>query len=352
MKPLLTLLTLSVLFVAQTSYAQYSPDVSDGVITGNNGFVPCEGRFCSACDFVVLGNTAIKWLITISFLFFAILAVRAGIKLVTSQGNPSALQDAKSSFTNAFIGLIIILIAFLLVDTIMRQLVKGNGTIEGYGPWSEVRCSEQVESVFPVEPYFEGDETFIARVTASGDNTSTLAAGDVASRVQAIKNTPEVTAMVNRALDEMGITDPVLRKIYRALISQESSNCKNKVGPDTGKGRGRAYGCSQFLVATARDFDSRLDRRFAGKSDAEIASILQNDNVYSIRLGALYYKNALRTYGNNIDYAVASYNGGPGAIKASQSCPGLRVYQCDTATDGYAETRNYVANIKAAARAI
>jgi hypothetical protein len=163
MKTLLAILAFCILFSAQATYAQYAPAVSDGVITGNNGFVSCEGRFCSACDFVVLGNTAIKWLITISFLFFAVLAFRAGIKLVTSQGNSGALEEAKSAFTNAFIGLIIILLAFLLVDTIMRQLVKGNGTIEGYGPWSEVKCAKQVEPVAPdaKNPYFSGDAVFV-----------------------------------------------------------------------------------------------------------------------------------------------------------------------------------------------
>ena len=154
MKPLLTL-TLATLFFTQVAYAQETPTPDSP-----SGFISCEGKSCSACDFVVLGNTAIKWLIGISFLFFAVLAVRAGIKLVTSQGNPGALQDAKSSFTNAFIGLVIILVAWLLVDTIMRQLVKNSGTIEGYGPWSEVRCSVQVESTakagyYPGDPEFE-----------------------------------------------------------------------------------------------------------------------------------------------------------------------------------------------------
>ena len=157
MKPLLTL-TLATLFFTQVAYAQETPTPDSP-----SGFISCEGKSCSACDFVVLGNTAIKWLIGISFLFFGVLAVRAGIKLVTSQGNPGALQDAKSSFTNAFIGLVIILVAWLLVDTIMRQLVKNSGTIEGYGPWSEVRCSVQVSPGLSPE-YFASDREFEATV--------------------------------------------------------------------------------------------------------------------------------------------------------------------------------------------
>jgi hypothetical protein len=174
MKPLLAILAITTIFFAQTTFAQgVEPPVnSEGILEAGSGFVPCSGSDCSACHFVVLGNTAIKWLITISFLFFAVLAVRAGVKLVISQGNSGALTDAKSSFTNAFIGLVIILVAFLLVDTIMRQLVKGSGEVTGYGPWNEVRCSKQVESTLEVNVY-SGDNEFVGATTAhSGSGTS------------------------------------------------------------------------------------------------------------------------------------------------------------------------------------
>ncbi len=350
MKPFLTIIILSFLILPLITLAQYRPPVSDeGIITGqNNGLVPCEGSFCGTCDVIILANTGIKMLLTLSFLFFAVIAVRAGFKLVISQGNSGALSEAKQGFTNAFIGLIIILVAWLIVDTFLRQLLAGGtGDVNGYGPWSKVQCTTQVEPGVAQEGQFDGDPEF--RVTASGDNSKTFTAAEIASRVAAIKATPQVTAMVNKALDEAGITDPKLRNIYRALISQESSNCQNKVGPENTGNRGRAYGCSQFLVATARDFDARLDKRFTGKSNTEVATILQNDNTYSIRLGALYYKDALRKYSNNIDYTLASYNGGDRAAEASKDCPGLRVYQCTTVRNGYQQTRNYVGNIEAVA---
>ncbi len=162
-----TIIALTLCFPPVVVFAQ-TPDTQLAAL------VPaCEGKTCSACNLIELANNGIQWLITISFLFFAVLAVRAGIKLVVSQGNAGALQDAKSSFTNAFIGLIIILVAFILVDTIMRQLVKGNGNIEGYGPWSEVRCATQVDSTL-VPNSFAGDPEF----TPPPTNYGTLAAPD------------------------------------------------------------------------------------------------------------------------------------------------------------------------------
>jgi hypothetical protein len=88
-----------------------------------------------------MGNTILNWLIGVLFVVFAVILAVAGWGLVTSAGNQTALNDAKSKFTNAFIGLIIVLAAWLLVDTLMRGLIKGGeGEIEGFGLWSEIEC--------------------------------------------------------------------------------------------------------------------------------------------------------------------------------------------------------------------
>jgi hypothetical protein len=108
------------------------------------GLVPCDGIECNACHLVEMGNTILIWLIGVMFVVFAGILAVAGWGLVTSAGNQTALSDAKSKFTNALIGLFIVLTAWLLVDTIMRGLLKsGDGTITGYGLWSEVECVPQ-----------------------------------------------------------------------------------------------------------------------------------------------------------------------------------------------------------------
>jgi Type IV secretion system pilin len=121
----------------------------------------CEGVSCSACDIITLANNIVQWLIGIVFLFFAILAVYHGFKLVVSGGNSGAKSAAKSGFTSAFIGLFIMLGAFLVVDTIMRGVVRGsNGEIEGYGPWSKIKCATQTASTIEETLVDEGDFTF------------------------------------------------------------------------------------------------------------------------------------------------------------------------------------------------
>jgi hypothetical protein len=164
---LTTLLSLFLLFSSATAtFAQSKipdsfkdPTVSaEGTISG--GFVPCSGVTCDLCSFMVMANTIIKWLFGMAFILFMFLAVKAGIKLVI-EGNPAALKAAKESFQNAFIGLIIFLCAWLIVDTLLHALLKGGtGEIDGWGPWTQVKCTKQADSTRVKEgekPIFKGD---------------------------------------------------------------------------------------------------------------------------------------------------------------------------------------------------
>jgi len=117
----------------------------------------CSGPDCGTCHVIKLANGLIMWLITFVFLLFAVLLVRAGVLLVTSGGNPGALQSAKANFINALVGLIIILAAWLIIDTIMKALVGKEGDEESRGYlnvedernswllWSQIKCTVQTE---------------------------------------------------------------------------------------------------------------------------------------------------------------------------------------------------------------
>jgi Type IV secretion system pilin len=117
-------------------------------------FAGCSGTDCSMCNIVDLTNGLIQWLIGFLFVLFAIIIAYAGFGLVTSGGNSHAMDEAKGRFTNAIIGLIIVLAAWLVVDTIMRGLVgrpgaegqiPGSGEVTGWLFWSEVQCYTQFE---------------------------------------------------------------------------------------------------------------------------------------------------------------------------------------------------------------
>ncbi len=139
-----SLMAIAFIFVMIPMDAVLAVDAYDP----NTPFVPCDGTDCSACDLVDMINTIILWLFMIVFLIFAIIMLAAGWGLVTSAGNQVALDAAKSKFTNAIIGIIIIMAAWLLIDVIMRGLLAGgDGQISGYGPWTQVQCQQQITAL-------------------------------------------------------------------------------------------------------------------------------------------------------------------------------------------------------------
>jgi len=157
-----SLILLVVFFAVSTVNAQTDPPTAlTEESSGLSRFIPCSGVDCNACHVVKLGNELIIWLFGIIFLLFAVLMMYAGFGLVTSGGNPAALQSAKSMFTNALIGLLIVMSAWLIVDTIMQALVGGGGGEDdaaagelrnGWGPWAEIECKAQT----PVTPVVGG----------------------------------------------------------------------------------------------------------------------------------------------------------------------------------------------------
>lgn len=104
------------------------------------GLVPCGGigqSSCQTCDVVKLTNNVFQWLVIVLGTFAAIIIIYAGVKLVTSGGNQSAMESAKSMITNVIIGYVIILAAWLAIDFGMKTLIDEGS----FGVWNEVQCS-------------------------------------------------------------------------------------------------------------------------------------------------------------------------------------------------------------------
>ncbi len=311
------------------------------------GLVPCGGPGepeCQSCHVVQLISQVLGWLVVVLGILVAIMIVVSGLRMVLSVGNTAAKESAKKTISNILIGYVILLAGWMLVEFGLK-----NNTV--YGVWNVVQCTTQ--------PY----AAQWSRPTASGDNAAVLSSADVASRVSAIASSGSLQTDIANAARAAGITDPEKIKIMQGLISQESSNCTNKVGPVTDSGR--AYGCGQILVSTARTLDPSLK----GKTDAEVEAMLKGDadnNAYNLALSAKYYDQLLDRFGNNTDLALAAYNGGPGANQPSADCPGLKRWQCvwdspgcyntgktdckqNKGSSSYEQTRHYVSNINAIA---
>lgn len=125
----MTRFAVGALFVLALFFSFYP---SYSVLAQDSGLVPCGNETeydCDLDDAIKLANNVISFLIKMLGVIAVIGLVYAGFKLVTSAGDEGAWREAKSLFTNIVIGIIIILAAFLIVDTILKGLT-GKGLEE------------------------------------------------------------------------------------------------------------------------------------------------------------------------------------------------------------------------------
>jgi hypothetical protein len=102
------------------------------------GLVPCDGSAenpCNACAFTLMANNLIQFLFTLLTLGAVLMIVYAGFQMVVSQGDPGAWSKAKGMLTSIIIGFIIILSAWLVVDTVIKTLVDSS---TGLGMWNQL----------------------------------------------------------------------------------------------------------------------------------------------------------------------------------------------------------------------
>ena len=103
----------------------------------DSGLVTCSGLDCTGCSFVALVNRLVQWLIAFFAIIATVMLAWAGVMMIGSGGDPSAVQKAKNIFANLAIGLIIILAAWMLINVIMQGL-----TGRGLQFWTTISCGQ------------------------------------------------------------------------------------------------------------------------------------------------------------------------------------------------------------------
>jgi len=83
--------------------------------------VPCTGADCNWTAFLTLMQNLLNFLVFLGVTLSALLFAYAGFLYLTSGGG-GQVEEAKNIFTHVIIGLIIMLVAWLLVDTILKVL--------------------------------------------------------------------------------------------------------------------------------------------------------------------------------------------------------------------------------------
>lgn len=233
-------------------------------LTFADSLVPCSGPDCQACHLVQLGNNLLVWFIgfvsSIIFLVFVI----GGLKMVMSAGNEGGVSEAKGMMTSAVIGFVILLAAWLIVDTVLKMFVD-----EGkLGVWNEIQCVAQPAKVATEDV---GSEASTTPATAECTDDAALIAkyrgspvGQVASGLQAMITCyladPAVAAAVDNS--QLYTTD---RSHPRCSLTNGNNAC----GACSHSANSCHYGGGKGQGAMAVDFNAK-----SGVSETQLLRLL------------------------------------------------------------------------------
>lgn len=113
------------------------------VAFGLPAIVPCGGPSdpCTVCDLAQVAQNVLNVGIFIAIFLSSILFAWAGVLYLTSSANVTKIGSATELFQSVLVGLIIMLSAWLIIDTVMKVLVDQNrtlGTGIKIGPWNKI----------------------------------------------------------------------------------------------------------------------------------------------------------------------------------------------------------------------
>lgn len=96
--------------------------------------VPCGGAgqpTCTKCELLhLVDNLADFIMIALAPIVATLFFVVAGVYIMLGGANPSMLSQGKSMFTNALTGLIIVMLAWLITNTLLTTLLTASIPID------------------------------------------------------------------------------------------------------------------------------------------------------------------------------------------------------------------------------
>ena len=101
------------------------------------GIVPCD--ICNICDFGRLLINLINFLIwNIAVPLAGLMVVVGGLMIMIFSASEEKVKLGRKILTNAIIGIIIVFVSWLLVDTIIQVMTGGWSGFANFGPWYSV----------------------------------------------------------------------------------------------------------------------------------------------------------------------------------------------------------------------
>jgi len=111
-------------------------DITKGLVGEEN--IGCSGFDCQLCHVVRAVDNLISFMFYLATVIAVLLFIYAGAKMMMAGGDPGAFKKAREIFWNVIIGVVIMLCAYVFIDTILKTVLSPEA--RQYGPWNEVQC--------------------------------------------------------------------------------------------------------------------------------------------------------------------------------------------------------------------
>ncbi|HRH55448.1 MAG TPA: pilin [Candidatus Paceibacterota bacterium] len=220
--------------------------------------------------------------ISFGVLIFLLVIVFAGILWILTPTNPENHSQAKKVLTNAVIGLLIILSAWLIVDFVMKILYSGTNGQQGvFGPWNEILTGGDICVVAgDVRPLFDGSITAVPGITTSGGTS-----GGGSCTVPTNQNNPcsvtrlQQTCFASRATDASKI----------CMVESSGGQAAVCSGSDKlNSGSGPSYSCGlwQINLTVHRIGNLNCPAAFTNAAGTASSCSCGGDNLIPGRIGA------------------------------------------------------------------
>lgn len=334
-----------------------SPGGSTQIRTGT-GLIPCNGVDCQACDLATLGQRIINWLVGISIPLAAAMFAWAGIIYFTSgiDGGWNERTKARKIFTSVGIGFLIVLCAWLGVQTILKTILAPGF----YQSWNSIQCVDQnrrptnktIQDALGAIPFLNSLSTKVPATTPGGTSNDRFTGGgstgptpscgagyyysnedgedscfnpDTGDLKEPTYNyssasvNPDMAAQIAAACSQYGMDSSECAVAERIALN-ESSGGKNCRTSPTG-----AVGCYQVLPTTACSIDPTISGCSTCRSSlsAGCATVAQAiaDPIVNTSLGVRYVQEQLDRFGGSCQLAAAAYYRGPGTVQRYGGVP-------------------------------
>ena len=99
-----------------------APSISQGLVPCG-GYATASTKPCTFIDIFTLIAKVTNWLIAVAGLYAVYKIVQNGFWLILSVGNEESLTQHKSGIQSAIIGFILVLFAFMLINTVVNVLL-------------------------------------------------------------------------------------------------------------------------------------------------------------------------------------------------------------------------------------